>query len=65
MTMPVSREPDSNLSSLLTEWHEVLAPLGYWLVGLHAAAALAHHYLLKDNTLLRMLPVRQLRSDRE
>ncbi|EOK4640908.1 cytochrome b561, partial [Shigella flexneri] len=24
--------------------------------GLHAAAALAHHYFWKDNTLLRMMP---------
>ena len=28
------------------------------LVGLHVAAALAHHYLLKDGVLLRMLPER-------
>ena len=28
------------------------------LVALHAAAALAHHYLLRDNVLRRMLPRR-------
>jgi cytochrome b561 len=33
-----------------------------WLlesVGLHALAALMHHYLWKDNTLLRMMPRRR------
>ena len=29
---------------------------GYPLIGLHAVAGLGHHYLIKDNTLLRMLP---------
>ena len=40
----------------LKELHEALATAGYGLVGLHAAAALAHHYLVHDNTLRRMLP---------
>jgi cytochrome b561 len=54
--MPVAAEPDFDLSDTLTDWHETLAPLGYWLIGLHVAAALFHHYALKDNTLLRMMP---------
>ncbi|STF86853.1 cytochrome b561 [Escherichia coli] len=36
----------------LKSWHETLANLGYFVIGLHAAAALAHHYFWKDNTLL-------------
>lgn len=56
VSMPVAREPRFDLSDTLTDWHETLAPLGYWLVGLHAVAALFHHYFLKDNTLLRMMP---------
>ncbi len=32
----------------------------YVLIGLHAAAALFHHYIAKDNTLTRMLPRRRL-----
>ena len=31
---------------------------GYFLIGLHAAAALFHHYFIHDNTLRRMLPSR-------
>ena len=38
------------------ELHEVLAQAGYWLIGVHAAAALLHHYVLRDDTLRRMLP---------
>jgi cytochrome b561 len=41
---------------MLIDWHETLAPLGYWLIGLHAVAALFHHYFLKDDTLRRMMP---------
>ena len=32
--------------------------IGYWLVGLHAAAALFHHYVMRDATMRRMLPGR-------
>lgn len=38
--------------------HETIATAGYFLIGLHAAAALFHHYLVRDNTLKRMLPFR-------
>lgn len=61
MDMPVSAQPNPELARSLIQWHETLAPLGYWLVGLHAAAALFHHYFLKDNTLLRMMPSRRTR----
>ncbi|MEG1042808.1 MAG: cytochrome B, partial [Pseudomonas sp.] len=27
-----------------------------WLIGLHALAGLYHHYVQRDNTLVRMLP---------
>lgn len=39
--------------------HETLGNVFIWLAGLHAAAALAHHYLLRDATLTRMLPHRR------
>ncbi len=39
--------------------HETGATAGYALVGLHAAAALLHHTIQRDNTLLRMLPGRR------
>lgn len=42
----------------IKELHEAIATAGYFLIGLHAAAALFHHYWLGDNTLKRMLPNR-------
>jgi cytochrome b561 len=40
----------------LKEIHEWGGVAGYWLIGLHAAAGVAHHYFWRDNTLTRMLP---------
>ena len=38
----------------LEDVHEGAATVGYFLIGLHAAAALYHHYLRRDNTLKLM-----------
>lgn len=43
----------------IKEIHETGAAIGYFLIGLHAAAGLFHHYFVKDNTLRRMLPQRK------
>ena len=43
----------------IKEIHETVASLGYFLIGIHAAAALYHHYIARDNTLLRMMPGRR------
>ncbi|THB86143.1 cytochrome b561 [Pantoea allii] len=56
INMPVATIPDPATASMLIDWHETLAPLGYWLIGLHAVAALFHHYFMKDDTLRRMMP---------
>jgi cytochrome b561 len=42
----------------LKELHETAGEVGYFLIALHAAAALFHHYVKRDNTLLMMLPER-------
>lgn len=44
------------LAGQVEEWHEIGAIAGYFLVGLHACAGLYHHYVVRDNTLRRMLP---------
>ncbi|QXO64682.1 MULTISPECIES: cytochrome b561 [Morganella] len=54
--MPVSATPDEDLAYSIQNLHEIIANTGYFIIGLHAAAALAHHYFWKDNTLLRMMP---------
>lgn len=35
--------------------HKTIGTAGYFLIAVHAAAALFHHYVVKDNTLTRML----------
>ena len=40
----------------IKDLHETGATVGYVLVGLHVAAALFHHHVQRDNTVLRMLP---------
>jgi cytochrome b561 len=40
----------------LAELHGWLGDLILWLAGLHAVAALYHHFLLKDGVLVSMLP---------
>ena len=44
------------LAELIKELHETVAAAGYFLIGAHAAAALYHHYLIRDDTLRRILP---------
>lgn len=42
------------LEKQFEEWHETLGELFYWVIGLHVAAALWHHFVRRDNTLRRM-----------
>ncbi|EAB4189632.1 cytochrome b [Salmonella enterica] len=55
-TVPVFLTPDSTLKSDIKRIHEMLANIGYFLIAMHAAAALFHHYIQKDDTFSRMLP---------
>jgi len=47
---------DRAFSKNVEEVHEVLAHTLMVVAGLHAAAALIHHWVLRDRTLRRMLP---------
>jgi len=60
MQIPPFTATDAQLAKQLRlmYWHRHVAEWGYWLLGLHAAAALFHHYVARGNTLLRMLPRR-------
>ncbi|CAM5789680.1 cytochrome b [Castellaniella caeni] len=53
---PALLSPDKPLARTLQDVHETIGTLGYYLIGLHAAAALYHHYFLRDDTVRRMLP---------
>ncbi|MBA4112684.1 MAG: hypothetical protein C0492_04855 [Verminephrobacter sp.] len=56
LELPQVIAENKETSHRLKDLHEALATAGYALVGLHAAAALVHHHLVRDNTLRRMLP---------
>ena len=58
LELPALIGPDKDLGHSLEDLHETIGTIGYYLIGLHAAAALLHHYVLRDNTLRRMLPAR-------
>jgi cytochrome b561 len=54
--LPALVAESKTLADSVKEIHETGGNIGYFLIGLHAAAALFHHYVTRDNTLLRMLP---------
>jgi cytochrome b561 len=45
---------------MVEDWHGTAANLVLILAGLHAAAALGHHFVLRDGVLRRMLPTKWL-----
>ncbi len=47
------------LARTIKEVHETIGTAGYYLIGLHTVAALYHHYVMRDDTLVRMLPLRK------
>jgi cytochrome b561 len=53
---PALMGESKSVAELIQEIHEAGGTVGYFLVGLHAAAALFHHYVMRDGTLSRMLP---------
>jgi len=59
LELPALIGANKDLASQLKEVHEFVGTTGYYLIGLHAAAALYHHYIKRDNTLTRMLPERK------
>lgn len=58
LELPALLDKNPALGHSLKEWHEWAGVAGYWLIGLHAAAGLLHHYIVRDNCLSRMLPGR-------
>jgi cytochrome b561 len=59
LELPPLMAPDKALAKTIEDVHETIGNAGYFLIGLHAAAALYHHYVVRDDTLLRMLPARK------
>jgi cytochrome b561 len=47
--------PDPAARTFLKDAHVLIGNLFYWVIGLHALAAIAHHVVFRDNTLRRMI----------
>ena len=54
--VPAFAPGDRGLRQLVGGWHALAANTMLIVAGVHAAAALFHHYILRDATLRRMLP---------
>jgi cytochrome b561 len=57
--IPSPLAPAHDLGAWLTELHTLIGDAILWLAGLHAVAALFHHFVLRDKVLLAMLPGRK------
>lgn len=53
--LPALIAENKGLAETIKEVHETGGTIGYIIIGLHAFAALFHHYWVGDNTLRRML----------
>lgn len=58
LSLPPLMGENRNVADQIKELHEAVGNIGYYLIGIHAFAALVHHYFMKDDTLRRMLPWR-------
>lgn len=56
LELPALIGKDKALASMIEGIHKSFGTVGYYLIGIHAAAGLYHHYGAKDNTLKRILP---------
>ena len=58
LQLPALMAENADAADWIKEIHETVATAGYFLIATHALAALYHHYLVRDNTLQRILPQR-------
>jgi cytochrome b561 len=62
LTLPAIVAPNHDLHEAMEEVHEIVFWLMVVVAVVHVAAALFHHWVLKDATLRRMLPFARSRS---
>lgn len=61
LELPALMGPDPHAADLIEDVHGALGTAGYYFIAVHAMAGLFHHMIVKDNTLVRMLPLRVAR----
>ena len=62
LELPALIAADHDHAKLFKKIHELIATAGYFLIGLHAFAALFHHFVKRDNTLKLMMNYRGRRE---
>lgn len=55
-SFPALISENKDTAELLKEIHETIGTIGYYVIAIHASGALFHHFIKRDNTLIRMLP---------
>ena len=58
VTVPAFDPGNRALRETVEDWHGLAANILLVVAALHSAAAVAHHFILKDDVLRRMLPGR-------
>lgn len=58
LDLPPLMGENEDLAETIEDIHKTVGTAGYFLIGLHTLAALYHHYVVRDDTLRRMLPWR-------
>ena len=54
IVVPALLSPNEGLAHQFEDLHELIGTAFYWVVGLHVAAALYHHFVRRDDALRRM-----------
>lgn len=65
LALPALMGLDFHAADVIEEVHETLGIAGYYAIALHAMAGLYHHIVMRDNTLVRMLPSRASQAPAE
>lgn len=58
LELPALIAENEHLADQIKDVHKTVGKFAYFLIAAHALAGLYHHYLRRDNTLRRILPVR-------
>jgi len=58
LELPALIAKNKDTAEWIEDIHKTVGTAGYALLAIHASAALFHHYVLRDNTLTRILPGR-------
>lgn len=62
LEMPALIGQNKETAESVEEIHKWIGTFGYLLIGGHAAIAILHHHVMKDTTLVRMMPKKKAHS---